>query len=282
MDASPRPRLGWGRLVGVLFLVLLFSAPLAAMLLGSLGQPGLPPPNGNLDLLPDSARWANYRDASTITPLWRQIANSALVVAVAVPVSVLVASLAGFVIAIGSPRQRHILVVVSLLAFFVPAAALWVPRVVMLKSVGLAGHPLSVTFPALIGTSPLFVLLFAMSFHQIPRSVIDAARSEGLGVLRTWWSVALPLTRTTAFAVAALSFVAHWGNVVEPILLLTRAENQTAALGIRALASLEPTFYPIFLAGAVIVTVPAVIVFLLTQRSFFGSGVLGRQRIGAR
>lgn len=101
----------WGRGLGVLLLLLLFSAPLVAMVLGSLGQPGLPPPDGNLDLVPDSARWANYGDASTITPLARQIANTALVVVVAVPVSVLVASLAGFVITVGSTRQRHLLVV---------------------------------------------------------------------------------------------------------------------------------------------------------------------------
>lgn len=279
MPAPTYARHVFAQVLGVAALALLFTAPLIVMVLGSLGTPGLPPPDGSLDLIPDSARWRNYEDAATITPLASQVRNSMLVVAVAVPVSVLVASLGGFAIVTGSARLRRTLIVASVLALLVPAAALWVPRVVLLKSVGVAGHPLSVTFPALVGTSPLFVLLFAVSCHQIPRTIFDAARSEGLSAWRTWWAVALPLSRPAVFAVAALSFVAHWANVIEPLLLLTRAENQTAALGIRTLGSLEPTFYPIFLAGAVIVTVPAVTVFLLAQRAFFHTGApLPRRR----
>lgn len=258
-----------GRLVGVLILLIVFSGPLVFMALGSLGQPGLPPSEGQVDLVPDRPRWDNYSTAAGLVPLARQLVNTAAVVGVAVPVSVVVASLAGFAIAVGRRRQARLLILASLFAAFVPAAALWVPRVVVLKYLGLAGHPLSVTFPALIGTSPLFTLLFAVAFRQIPLSTVDAARSEGLGVLRTWWQVALPQVRGTTFAVAALSFVFHWGNVVEPLLLLTRETNQTVALGIRTLASLEPTFYPIFLAGAVLATLPGVVMFLLAQRNVF-------------
>lgn len=255
-----------------------FTLPLVIMVVGSLGTPGLPPPDGGLDLVPDAPRWANYRDAASIVPLRTQVLNSLLVVLVAVPISVLVGSLAGFAMAVGTRAQHRLLVVATLAALFVPAAALWVPRVAMVRWAGLAGHPLSVTFTALIGTSPLFVLLFALAHRRIPSSILDAARSEGLSALRTWWSVAVPLTRPTSYAVAVLSLVAHWGNAVEPLLLLTREERQTAALGIRALSSLEPTLYPIFLAGAVIVTVPAVAAFLLTQRAFFASATQSQPR----
>ncbi len=255
-----------------------FSAPLVFLVLGSLAVPGLPPPEGDVRLVPRNVRWDNYETAAAIVPLARQLLNSLLVVAVAVPVTVLVASTAGFAIVVAGPRVRRALLVVTFVAAFVPAAALWVPRVALLRGLGLAGETVVVALPALVATSPLFVLLFALAVHGIPPALLDAARSEGLGAARTWWSVVLPQVRGTVVAVGGLAFVAYWSNVVEPLLLLTREADQTAALGIRTLGALEPTFYPIFLAGAVLVTLPAVTVFVLAQRFLFDTAV-GRRGV---
>ena len=87
----------WARVVG-LVLAFLFLVPLAFMLLGSLRTPGLPPPDG-FEVLPDSLRWANYESVFVFIPLRRMLINSLVIVAIAVPVTVLVASWAGFAIA---------------------------------------------------------------------------------------------------------------------------------------------------------------------------------------
>jgi multiple sugar transport system permease protein len=250
-----------------------FVVPLVLMVAGSLATPGLPPPAGGVDLTPDAPRWQNYRDVLTLLPLGVQLGNSLLVVAVAVPVSVLVASAAGFALAVAGTRGRRLLIVVSLLAVAIPPASLWIPRVVLLERAGATGQPLEVTYTALLGTSPLFVLLFALAYLRIPSSQYELARVEGLSPIRIW-TVAIPQTRAVTLAVAALTFVAHWGNVMEPLLLLTRPESQTAAVGLRVLASMEPTFYPLLLAGAVLVTTPSLLAFVLLQRQVFESVAL--------
>ncbi len=248
--------------------VVVFLAPLVLMVVGSLRQPGLPPPDG-FDLLPVPARWANYSDVAAIVPLARQLLNSALIVVVAVPVTVLIASGAAFVMVTGPVRVRRWLLAVSLLALMVPASALWVPRVVLYDRLGLTDHTLVAALPALMATTPFFVLLLALAFSRIPRSLFEAAAVEGLSPLRTWRTVGLPLTRPATCAVAVLAFVFHWSNLVEPLLLIAREERWPVSLGLRTLAAFEPTFYPLLLAASVVVTVPAVAAFVLVQRAFF-------------
>ena len=259
------------RAAGLLAVCGTFSGALLLMALGSLGTPGLPAPGGGFDLVPDRAHWENYLFAVRAVPLGAQLLNSTLVAVIAVPVSVLVASATGFALLEGSLVTRRAIVGLTLLALFAPPMMLWVPRAALMQRAELAGEPLVLTYSALMGTSPLLVLFFAVVYRQLPRSPLDVARLEGLSALRCWWTVMLPAAPQAVFGAGAIAFIVHWGNVVEPLLLLTRPERQTAALGIRELAALDPAFYPVFLAAAVIVTLPPVLVLLLAQRGLFRS-----------
>jgi len=254
---------------------LLFVSPLVLMVLGSLHRPGLPPPDG-LALAPGAPRPGNYTDATTAVPLLHQLVNSLSVVAVAVPVTVVLASLAGFAIVTSAPRTRRALVTLSVLAMFVPVSMLWVPRTVILEQLGLTDHTLTVAAPALMATTPLFVLLFALALSRLPRSLFEAAQVEGLSPLRTWRRVAVPLSWPTAFAVGVLAFVAHWSNLVESMLWLSRQQSWTAAMGLRSLASAEPSSYPLLLAAAAMVTAPAAFLFVLAQRALFDRTLAAR------
>lgn len=257
------------RVVAVLMLLLPFAVPLVLLVLGALATPGQTPPQSARDLVPDAPGLTGLEAALSMAPLWRQLANTALVTAVAVPVTVLIASGAGFALAAGRGRSRTVLLVATLTLALVPPVSLWVPRVVLLRWLGLGGETLTVAFTALAATSPLLVLLYALAYRRVPRSTLDAARSESLGPVATWWRVAMPQVPGATFAVGALAFTAHWGNVMEPTLLLTDPERQTAAIGVRVLASLEPTLYPVFLSAALLVTLPPLLVFLIAQRRIF-------------
>ena len=240
------------RVLAVLALLTPLVLPLVLLVLGALDAPGQSPPQTARDLLPDEPGRAGLDAALAMTPLWRQLANTALVTAVAVPVTVLLASSAGFAIGAGRGRSARWLLWVTVLLALVPPVCLWVPRVVLLRWLGLGGETLTVTFTALAATSPLLVLLYALAYRRVPTSTLDAARSESLGPVATWWRVAMPQVPGATFAVAALAFAAHWGNVMEPTLLLT-----------------EPTLYPVFLSAALVVTIPPLLVFLLAQRRIF-------------
>lgn len=253
---------------------MVFTGPLVVMVLGSLQRPLQPPPEG-LALWPDPPSWTNYRDVGSFLPWGRLLLNSLLVALVAVPVTVVVTSWAGLAIVTAARGMRAALVAVSVAMALVPAAALWVPRVVVLRQFGLTDHTLSVAVLALAGTTPFYVLLFALAYAQIPSSVLEAAQLEGLSPYAVWRRVAFPLVRPAAGAVAALAFVYYWSTFMDPLTLVTSPDRWPLALGLRGLADMEAALYPIFLTGAVIATAPAVLVFLAAQRSFFSTAGAG-------
>lgn len=251
-------------------LCVVLLAPLVVMVLGSLQRPLQPPPDG-LDLWPDRVEWSNYSAVPRFMPLARLLLNSLLLVVVAVPVTVVVTSMAGLAIVTARGRLRRWLVGISVFMLLVPAAALWVPRVVLLRSLGLADTPLTVALLALAGTTPFYVLLFALAYSRIPTSLLEAATLEGLSPVAVWRRIALPLARPAAVAVAALSGLYYWSTFMDPLTLVSSPSNWPVALGLRSLSELEAPLYPIYLAAAVLVTAPALLAFGIGQRSFFSS-----------
>lgn len=276
---SPPRSLRAARVAAETLAPLAFALPLAFLVVGALRGPGTIAPTG-FELLPADPSLGAVGAAFDLVPLWRQLGNSLLVVAIAVPLTVACASAAGFGLLLLPPRPRRGLIAVSLILLVVPPAALWVPRFVLFAEAGLTDTYVPLIAPALMGTSPLFVLLFYWSFRRVPADLYDAARLEGLGSVGVWRRVGVPLTRPTAFAVAALAFVVHWGNFIDPLLYLFDSDRYTLPLGLRALAELKPTDFGVLMAGALVATVPAVVAFAVAQRSFLsttrGAGWLGR------
>ena len=257
----------------------LLAVPLVIMVLGALHAPGEAPPVG-FELVPDPPTLAAFERAFELVPLWRLLLNSMTVVVVAVPLTVLVASLTGFAITRLGRFWHGLAIGFTLVCLTIPAAALWVPRFAIYRSLGVLDTYIPLVAPALVGTSPLLVLLCYWSARAIPRDLIDAARLSGMGPLRTWWHVALPLMRSTALAVGALAFVAHWSNFIEPLLYLFDQAKATLPIGMSSLRQLGPTDVPVLLAGALIAAVPPVLAFAFAQRAVLehtrGAGWIGR------
>jgi multiple sugar transport system permease protein len=269
---------GW-RVLGAAAVVLVVAVPLVFLLAGSLRQPGLPPPL-TPELVPDPVDTGNYARAADLVGLGRATLNSLLVAAVSAPLSVLVASWAGFALVLLGSRLRTAILAASLLALMVPLTALLVPRFALYRSLGLVDTFVPLVAPALVGTSPIYVLVFYVAFRRLPRELYDACRLEAMSPFQIWRRIALPLVRPVAVAVGLLAFVLSWGNFLDPLVYLHDRDLFTLPLALRSLAQLDPTNYPLLLAGAAIATAPVLAVFLVAQRWFLhehrGAGWLGR------
>lgn len=254
-----------GRHVVPAVLALAFAAPLPLILAGSLRATGAAPPGG-LGLIPDDPSLASYATLARLLPLDDYLRNSAVVVALAVPLTVLVASWTGWAVRVLPAARRRLVLLACLAVLLVPASALWITRFTVYRSAGLTGTLLPLVAPALLGTTPFFALLFAWSYYGIPDSQLEAARLEGAGPWRLWRSVGQPQARTATLAVAVLAFTAHWGNYLDGLLYLRDQRDYTLPVGLGLLKLLNPTEFPLLLAGAAVFTIPAVAVFLLAQR----------------
>ena len=247
--------------------VVIFVPPLLLLVSGSFAQPGLPPPP-TPELVPDPLSTQGYAQAVELGGLIRASVNSLVVAVVAVPLSVLVASLAGFAMSRLAPRVTAAVVVVSLVALMVPLTALLVPRFAVYRTLGLTDTLVPLIAPALLGTSPLYALVYYLAFRAVPADLYDACLLEDLTPVQMWRRVGLPLVRPVTAALAALTFVLTWSNFLEPLVYVYDRGLFTLPLALRSLATLDPTNFPVFLAGAVIATVPALIVFGIAQRRF--------------
>lgn len=265
----------------VLLVIALFTLPGFWMIMSALRQVGLPPPN-QLEWVPNPITFDNYvkvLDGSLI-PFGLYLMNSLKVVAVAVPATIITASMAGFAMAQIAPRPRAWLMVLSLATLMVPVTALWITRFVIYKWIGVIDSLWAVILPAFMGSSPFYVLLFYWTFSRIPGELYEAARLEGASAPRVWASIAIPMSKPAVVAVGVLAFVLYWSNFIDPLLYLNNQENYTLPVGLQALQQLVPTDFPLLMAGSVLITVPVVIMFMFAQRWFLedarGAGWIGR------
>ncbi len=251
-----------------------FVLPLWFMVAGSLRPVGLPPPRG-VELLPPAPTLDSYARLPQLIPLFVYLRNSALVVALAVPLTVLVASWAGFGIRLLPPRHRRAAVVASLVVMMVPVTAVWATRFEVFRLAGALDSLVPLVAPAFAATTPFYVLIYAWSFGGVSDGQLAAARLEGASTWRLWRAVALPQVKPATLAVAVLAFTVHWANFIDALLYLRRQELYTLPLGMRFLQLLNPTDWPLLMAGAVVVTLPSVAVFLLAQRLFLDDPLRG-------
>src|SRR5262249_50826029 len=114
----------------------LFIVPLVWMLAASLRQTGLPPPR-TIEWLPAPIAWSNYLDVFRLVPLASYIGNSLLVVTLAVPLTIVTASWAGFAMTQMPRTVRRALVAITVMLLMVPANTLWLTRFIIFKHLGL-------------------------------------------------------------------------------------------------------------------------------------------------
>ncbi len=264
--ARPDPQHRLARLVVALGAVL-FALPMVVMVLGSLRGRGLPPPRG-LELLPAEASLSAYSAIWGALPWATYLRNSLLVVAFAVPLSLLVGSLAGWGIRLLPARQKRAVVTLTFVALLVPVTAVWATRFELFRLVGAVDTLVPLIALGLVATSPFYVLVYAWAFHRLDPGVLDAAAVDGAGPLRSWWSIAMPQVRPVTLAITVLAFTFHWGNFLDPLLYLSSPDVYTAPLGLRLMQQLAPTDWPLLMAGATALAVPSVLVFLVGQRVF--------------
>lgn len=263
-------RVWWPPIHYVLAVVVaaVFAIPLIWMVGTSLRPLGLPPA-AHFEWLPPALSFSNYPYIFQILELGRFLRNSVLVVIVAVPLTVLTASLAGFALAQLPQRLRDGLIAVSVGALLVPTMALWITRFLVYKAIGLLDTPLVLVAPAFMGTSPFYVLLFTWAFARLPRALYEQAQLDGAGAVRIWWTIGLPLMRPAITAVIVLAGLHYWSDLIDPLLYINNQQYYTLPVGIQALQQMDPTNWPLLMAGAVVLTLPVLLVFIVAQHYFF-------------
>lgn len=249
---------------------LLFLAPFAWML-SVAGQDGAGVFAQPFRWIPDTYRWENYGAATSLLPFWRYAANTVLVTGSVLIGTLLSCSLVAYGFARLRFRGRDRLFALCLATMMLPGQVTIIPLYLLFASLGWVDTYLPLIVPAFFGT-PFAIFLLRQFFLTIPKEYDEAALLDGAGRFRIYWSIILPLSRPALATVALLTFVGTWNDFFGPLIYLNSPELATLTLGLNMLKSqvigTGATPWHVLMAGAVLVLLPNIIVFLLAQRQF--------------
>ncbi|GGK00315.1 sugar ABC transporter permease [Streptomyces camponoticapitis] len=286
--AGPRPPRGAGRriLLVALYLLLtgvglLYLLPFAIQIVTSFKTD--PDAAANpLSLLPNPFSLESYRrlfglgNAADAVPFSTWLGNSVLVTLFITAGRVFFDSLAGYALARLDFRGRNLLFNGLLTVMSVPGVVLLIPKFLVLNQLGIFDTYAGMIVPLLVDAAGVFIM--RQFFLSIPREVEEAARIDGAGVFRTFWSVVLPMAKPALITLTILSFQGSWNEFTHFLVATQSPQYQTLTTGLASFVSgslSSGTQYPLKLTAALLATIPVAVLFFAFQRHFVRSANSG-------
>jgi multiple sugar transport system permease protein len=227
-------------------------------------------------LWPHGFDLGNFVTAWSQTHIDRYFLNTVWIAAGSWLVQIVVATTAGFALSVLRPRFARVMTGMILATLFVPSIVLLVPLYLTVVDVPVLHLRLIDSFWAVwlpAGANAFNVVLMKRFFDNLPREIFEAARVDGAGPLRMFWSIVLPLSKPIIGVVSVFAVIGTWKDYLWPLLVLRNPD--IPPLSVR-LPTLQPaTELNIFLAALAIATLIPIALFLIFQRMFLRGGGLG-------
>jgi multiple sugar transport system permease protein len=262
-----------GRMVLYVVLILIAGvalAPLVWMLSASFMPSGqassFPPP-----FLPRQLTWEHYTSLFTRLNLARYLFNSAFLSVSVTVISLLVNSMAGYAFAKYRFKARDSMLKFLITSMVIPAQVTMLPLFLMLNKMGFINTYMGVIIPGMASIFGIFLIRqYALS---IPDSLIEAARIDGAGDFRIYWSLILPLCKPILITLAIFTFMGTWNDFLWPLIVMTDDSMYTLPVAIANLSGEHVQDTELMMAGSVITIAPVLILFAVVQK-YYISGIM--------
>jgi multiple sugar transport system permease protein len=253
------------RYVVLVVLGLLFVSPLIFMVSTSFKTrqdataipPSWIPPN------PTTEAYTAILNASG-TPVLRWFANSLVAGACNALLVVVTAALAAYALARMDFRGKRLIFALIVGTLFVPPVILIVPNYLIVGQLRWLDTLLAVIIPT--AASAFGVFFLRQFFLSLPKELEEAAFLDGANRFQIFYRVILPLSRPALVTLGLLAFLTNWNDFLWPVYVLFSPESQTLPAGLSTLQSANSVRYDLLMAGAVIASVPALLLFVFSQR----------------
>jgi len=227
-------------------------------------------------VFPNGIDWSNLERAWTEVHVDQFFFNTIVLAVGSWLLQLLVATTAGYALSVLKPRYGPILNGAVLATLFIPSIVLLVPLyLTILKppiiGVSLLNNYWAVWLPA--AANAFNILLVKRFFDNLPHEVFEAARTDGAGPFRLFWSIVLPMSRPILGVVSVFAIIASWKDFLWPYLVLRDPAIQP--LSVRLPTIQQSTELDVFLAALAISTLIPIVMFLAFQRVFLKSAGLG-------
>ncbi|MGO4533487.1 carbohydrate ABC transporter permease [Leifsonia sp. 2MCAF36] len=224
--------------------------------------------------LPSSLYLGNYLHVFETTPIVQAFANTLYVTVISIVLMLVIGSMAAFGVLIGKGRFATVLGVILVIAFLIPGQSTLIPLYRMLAGVQLVDSLNGLIVMYSCGSIFCYFLIIGY-MRTIPIELFEAARIDGAGAFRVYWSVTLPLIRPILVTVGVFQTMWVWNDFITPNVFINSPEKQTLVLQVYSAVGQFTTDWPAFMTLSVIVLIPMVIFFIVAQRQIVSGLVSG-------
>ncbi|MFI1677854.1 carbohydrate ABC transporter permease [Streptomyces sp. NPDC020607] len=222
--------------------------------------------------LPQDWNWDSFEEVFTALPFREMLTNSLLNTVGRTVGQLVFCSLAAYAFARMQFRGRNVLFALFLSVLMVPSSLLVLPQYDIIQSLGRLNSAPALFLPGMFSAFGTFML--RQFFLTLPRELEEAARIDGAGSFRIFWSIMLPLIRPALAALAVITAMWSWNDLLWPLIVNTDPEKMPISAGLTSLEGQYETNYPVMMAGSLIASLPMLVVYLFLQRHFVQSVAL--------
>lgn len=258
----------WSNYVLLTLITLIILYPMLYMILNSLRS------TKEIMLYPTrlwpagSFQWSNYTDAFHIGKVSLYFMNSVKVTGATLICQMFVVTLAAYALGKWKPPGYRILFVLFLATLMITSEMTTIPVFLMLRGFDLLNTHQGLILAYVGGGIGMAIYLIKNFVETLPKEMDEAAKMDGAGLLRVFWSIDLPLIVPVLAVVSIMSFVGVWSEFFWALITISDNKLKTLPLGLLNFQSQYNTNYGVLLAGLTIVTLPSMLVYLLFSRYF--------------
>ncbi|CAG7657014.1 carbohydrate ABC transporter permease [Paenibacillus allorhizosphaerae] len=206
----------------------------------------------------------NYKYVLGNASIWNWTWNSTFVAVVTTVVTIVLNSLAAFALSRLQFVGKTVIFWLVIMGLMVPIEAKIIPLFQIMVDMELINSYPALILPSL--AAPLGVFILKQFYDGIPKDLVEAAKIDGAGWLRVYWSLFLPLSRSSMAALGIFTFVTSWNNYLWPFLAVTEEKMMTLPVGIPTFQSAYTAELIIPMAANVLASLPAILAFILFQK----------------
>ncbi len=221
-------------------------------------------------IIPRSFDWSTYQSVFTLQPFAQQYWNSCYIAAIVTVGTMIISSFAGYAFARIKFPGANLLFLIILMGLLIPSEVTIVPLFQMFLKWEMVNTHWPLILAPIFGAPSIFsTFVMRQFFIALPGELEEAARVDGLGRLKIFWIIALPLARPALAAVAIFTFLYSWNLYLEPIVFLTTPTKYTLPQALTQYVDVyQGPMWNIQLAAATLTAIPVLIVFIFAQRQF--------------
>ena len=217
--------------------------------------------------IPRPFRFENYPEAVSYIPLTLYARNTVYIAVGTIVGSLFACPLVAYGLARIPWKGRNVLFTLTLATMMLPFQVTMIPLFVMFRQIGWINTWKPLIVPSFFG-SAFYIFLLRQFFMGVPQDLVDAARIDGANELGIFVRIILPLVKPALAVIALFELLRTWGDFMGPLIFLNESRLYTISLGLQQYRSERSTEWAYLMAASTLVTLPVIIVFIFTQRTF--------------